>query len=147
MAKVCILILQFVLFLTLFLLFPESFDFLINFCCQKGFVGLVYIVFNYSQAYFAWLCFTFLYILDSLSSWVFAVDSFLKDWYYCHFIWICNGFQYPVLVPWHVNIPKHFCVKGNSTLLLLFIFLLYFLVACQVKKFNFFLWPAVCEFW
>ena len=46
-------ILQFVLFLTLFLLFTESFDFLINFCCQTGFVGLVYIVFNYSQAYFA----------------------------------------------------------------------------------------------
>ena len=75
----------------------------------------------------------FLYVLDSLSSWVFAVDSCLKDWYYYYFVWVRNGFRYPVLVPWHVNIPKHFCVKGNSTLLLLFIFLLYFLVVCQVK--------------
>ena len=77
---------------------------------------------------------------------MFAVDSCLKDWYFCYFVWVRKGFQYPVLVPSHVNIHKHFCVKGNSTLLLLFIFLLNFLVACQVKNLIFFLFLRSLSF-
>ena len=77
---------------------------------------------------------------------MFAVDSCLKDWYFCYFVWVCKGFQYPVLVPLHVNILKHFCEKGNSTLLPLFIFLLNFLVACQVKNLIFFLFLRSLSF-
>ena len=77
---------------------------------------------------------------------MFAVDSCLKDWYFCYFVWVRKGFQYLVLVPSHVNIHKHFSIKGNSTLLLLFIFLLNFLVACQVKSLIFFLCPRSLSF-
>ena len=74
------------------------------------------------------------------------VGSCLSDWYFCYFVWVRKGFLYPVLVPSHVNIHKHFCIKGNSTLLPLFIFLLNFLVACQVKNLIFFLCPLSLSF-
>ena len=137
MAKVCILIPQFGLFLTLFLFFSGSFYFLIRFCCQRGLVGLLFVVINNSQGYLIWLCIMFsiyigFFIFLSVCGW-----QLFKGLVFLLFgmaVWVHKGFLYPVLVPSHVNMHKHFCIKGNSILLPLFIFLLNFLVACQVKN-------------
>ena len=45
---------------------------------------------------------------------MFLVDNCLKDWYYCYFVWVRKGFQYPVLMPSHVKLNRYLSSVDNN---------------------------------